>query len=197
MSVESGRWTPGIGDPTHMGWATVAVYFLASLLCFIAAIKTTSNDESISPEQLRGLRIFWISLSLMLIVLGFNKQLDLQSLLTQVGKDLALAQGWYEYRRIIQFLFIFIIGGAGVIALLYLIRKYWQVLDHIKITLAGCFILFIFVLTRAMSFHHMDIFIHKELAGIKMNWLFELGGLVVILLGSIIYSCNITKIKRR
>src|SRR5882672_1117833 len=28
-----GDWSPGIGDPTVMGWLTVAAYFAASWLC--------------------------------------------------------------------------------------------------------------------------------------------------------------------
>ena len=39
------------------------------------------------------LRLFRMPLSCALLVLGFNRQLDLQSLLTQIGRDLAITQG--------------------------------------------------------------------------------------------------------
>ena len=29
-AVEGGRWKPGIGDPTVMGWVTVAAYFVTA-----------------------------------------------------------------------------------------------------------------------------------------------------------------------
>jgi len=43
MSVENGKWIPGIGDPTIIGWITVAVYFIVALICLKAAF--TSNSE--------------------------------------------------------------------------------------------------------------------------------------------------------
>lgn len=187
MSTENGRWAPGIGDPTIMGWVTVVIYFGAAFLCFWAVLKTYANQDNIIPGQDKALKLFWFCLSVFLIILGTNKQLDLQSLLTQVGKDMAIAQGWYEKRRVVQFLFIILIGGTGVIVLSVLIRKFWKMLDYVKVTLVGCVILFMFIMIRAMSFHHVDILINTRLAGIKMNWLFEIGGLSVILLGTIRY----------
>ena len=32
-----GRWVAGIGDPSVMGWVTVAVYFATAFLCFRAS----------------------------------------------------------------------------------------------------------------------------------------------------------------
>ncbi|MEJ2141390.1 MAG: hypothetical protein P8Y24_03380 [Gammaproteobacteria bacterium] len=187
MAIQDGRWAPGIGDPTVMGWVTVAIYFAVALLCTWAAIRTSANKDNTVQGQDKALSFFWFSLSVLLILLGINKQFDLQSLLTQVGKDLAIAQGWYEKRRTVQFLFIIFIAASGVGVLALLVRKYWAMLDYIKITLIGCVILFIFILIRAMSFHHVDIFIHTKLAGIKMNWLFEIGGLSVIWIGALNY----------
>ena len=45
--------------------------------------------------------------------LGVNKQLDLQTLFTQLARDLAMAQGWYEERRRYQVAFIIAIGLLG------------------------------------------------------------------------------------
>jgi hypothetical protein len=41
-----------------------------------------------------------------LFALGINKQLDLQTALTELGRVLALSQGWYEQRQVVQFWFI-------------------------------------------------------------------------------------------
>lgn len=191
MSIENGRWTPGIGDPTIMGWVTVAIYFGAALLCFWAVLKTSIKQETSIPGNGKALKLFWICLALILVFLGFNKQLDLQSLLTQIGKDIAVEQGWYNKRREVQFLFVIFIGVGGTIILSFLMYKYWKMPGYIKTTLIGCVILFVFIMIRAMSFHHVDIFLKAKLVGIKMNWLFEIGGLSVILLGTISYLCSL------
>ena len=36
MTTPDGHWRLGIGDPTVVGWATVAAYFLAAGLCAAA-----------------------------------------------------------------------------------------------------------------------------------------------------------------
>ena len=176
MNIEDGRWVPSIGDPTVMGWATVVVYFIVALLCFKAAAVSLSVEE----KHIKSVKIFWSVLFLFLIFLGINKQLDLQSLVTQIGKDMAISQGWYKDRRMVQFIFIIFIGVFGVTGLTMLIIIYRHTYLGIKIALTGCLFLFGFILVRASSFHHMDEFINFQLAGVKMNWLFELGGLSII-----------------
>ena len=44
----NGRWTPGIGDPTILGWVTVFGYALAVVLCVRAMLKAkrASTDAS-------------------------------------------------------------------------------------------------------------------------------------------------------
>ena len=83
-------WTPQIGDPSVLGWLTVASYFFASLLCLRAA----GHDASAKN--------LWRALGFALIALGINKQLDLQTLFTQVGREYARSGRWYEHRRAVQ-----------------------------------------------------------------------------------------------
>lgn len=100
---------------------------------------------------------------------------------------MAISQGWYKDRRLVQVGFIILIGLLGITTLTILIKTYSNTCTAVKITLAGCIILFSFILIRASSFHHMDIFINLKLIGIKMNWLLELGGLAIIGLGGFRY----------
>ena len=50
----------------------------------------------------RRVKLFWMGLAALLVFLGFNKQLDLQTAFTFLAKDFAKATGWYENRRIVQ-----------------------------------------------------------------------------------------------
>ena len=181
MGIENGRWVASIGDPTVMGWITVAVYFTVAIICLKAATTENANKSE---------KHFWFYLTFFLMALGINKQLDLQSLLTQTGKDLAIAQGWYKDRRFIQMGFIILIGLLGVTGTIILLKTYRNANTAIKIAFVGCIILFVFILMRASSFHYMDIFINKELAGVRMNGILELGGLAIIGVGGFLYFYN-------
>ena len=181
MSIENGRWVPGIGDPTVLGWVTVAVYFIVALVC----LKAVFNEQSD-----RKLKTFWLILTFFLIALGINKQLDLHTLFTQIGRNIALEQGWYKDRRTVQAGFIIIIGLTGVTFLTFLIKIYHDTSSSVKIALTGCVILFAFILIRASSFNHIEIFINLEFIGIKLNWLLELSGLVVIGVGAYRYTTH-------
>ena len=73
-------WEPGIGDPTIGGWITVVLYFLAGASCW----KTTG----IVLRQSRGQYsdgYVWRAISVVFFFLGINKQLDLQSAMTELG----------------------------------------------------------------------------------------------------------------
>jgi len=168
------HWRPGIGDPTVGGWVTVGLYALAAISVF----------RTLRAVERPGEGAFWRGIFIMLVLLGINKQLDLQSALTDLGRILAFLQGWYAQRQTVQVWFI--LGVAAVcllvaIALLVLARKApaptWVALIGMAIVLA-------FVLIRAASFHHIDRFINARILGLKWNWVLEMGGLSVVLLGS-------------
>ena len=173
MLLLADRWTPGIGDPSFAGWLTVAAYFGVAVLCLVGGRRELARRQ-------KRVRAFWMCLSLVLIALGINKQLDLQSLFTQLGKDLARVQGWYGSRRIVQAAFIVslgVLGAGGLGLILWRLRRSRRA---VKVALAGCLILFCFILIRASSFHHMDRLIGWQFLGLRVNWLLELGSLALV-----------------
>ena len=175
-AYDDGRWHAGIGDPTIFGWSTVAVYLVAVLCCIRQAhvVKMRGGGTK-----------FWIFLAIFLLLLAINKQLDLQSWLTQTAKDSALANGWYEHREPVQIAFISIIGLSmlivGVASRLYLISS-WR---HYPLAWLGILLLFSFILMRAASFHHFDILINRDILGIKINVILEIGAVLFIILATI------------
>ncbi|RYG87135.1 MAG: hypothetical protein EON58_21005, partial [Alphaproteobacteria bacterium] len=76
-----------IGDPDIVGWLTVVAYLVAALLSFASYRKPTMmpspGEKAYSSLLVR--RRFWLLVTITLIALGINKQLDLQTLLTSVG----------------------------------------------------------------------------------------------------------------
>ena len=108
--TDADGWHLGIGDPTAVGWLTVAAYFFAAFLSWKAAGRARAPGGW--PPQ----AVFWVGLAALLVMLGINKQLDLQTWFTLAAKRAAQSQGWYENRRIVQFLFILALGAGSLFA---------------------------------------------------------------------------------
>ncbi|MCX4241091.1 hypothetical protein [Paraliomyxa miuraensis] len=191
------QWSAGIGDPTFMGWLTVVAYFAATWLCLrafmvekagpprpyrhaIAALWRVVRRHWPRPPAPARRAGLWVLLAAILAVLGVNKQLDLQSLITELGRIAAIEGGWYEQRRPIQVGFIgaVLVAGAGlVVALGWLARGH---LRDFRLALGGMVVLVTFVVLRATSFHHIDILIGTRVAGLELNWVLELGGISLV-----------------
>ena len=174
------QWSPGIGDPTVMGWLTVAVYIVAAVFAFMRA----RDAFALSGAGAAELKAFWLGLFVLLLLMAVNKQLDLQSALTAAGRCMAAYQGWYAERAEVQIAFMLglvVLGAGGALALLWRMRRHLRAL---RLVISGVVMLTLFVLLRAASFHHMDRFIHTDIFGVQMNWLFELGALAMIIAGA-------------
>lgn len=173
-AVEDGRWTLGLGDPTPMGWATVGGSLMAAVLCLLWAKPPGAG------------RLLPLSLAFAMTLLAANKQLDLQSLLTELGREAAEAQGWYEDRRTFQWIFIAAIGGAatlGLAALLWILRRRWR---ESGLALAGVAFLLAFVVIRAASFHQIDQGLGETWIGMRLNGILELGGIALVGVGGLV-----------
>jgi hypothetical protein len=172
------KWQIGIGDPTVMGWVTVVAYFGAAILCGRCATNAyrARRQGLVSAQPI----LFWSALASVLVLLGINKQLDLQTWFTLLAKSLALEQGWYEDRRFAQAVFILVVGVIGLAGLGI---AYWltrRAVPRGRLALLGVSFLGCFVLIRAASFHHVDQLIGFRLAGLKVNWILELSGILIV-----------------
>jgi hypothetical protein len=172
-----GRWSPGIGDPTVMGWLTVLLYAIGAWQCF----RLASTHAAVIG---RGDARLWRILALALLLLGINKQLDLQSALTELGRMVAAQQGWYAQRHAVQEQFIRgVIAVAGIAAIVLTILAYWAHPATV-VALVGSAFLLAFIVIRAASFHHFDVLIRGEYLGLKLNWILEMGGIGIIIAGA-------------
>ncbi len=167
-----GRWHPGIGDPNVTGWVTVAAYVAAMVMCAVCAAR----------EPTRGRRRFvWAAFALTMAFLGVNKQLDLQTWFTEIGRDMAQAEGWYAVRQTVQALFIAALAGAGAIGLVWLLHLLRGLGSELRCAALGLLLLAVFVVARAASFHHVDRLLGIELAsGVRLNALLELTGIGIV-----------------
>ncbi len=173
------RWSPGIGDPTLGGWITVFLYLVTAYWCWRVA-----NDVGAEGHATRWETRAWRILALLFVALGINKQLDLQSALTEIGRVLAYYQGWYENRRTVQFAFIGVVGGLCLIAALALLAMIWKAPPPTWLAAGGTMLILLFVGVRAASFHHIDELIDTRVLGLRLNWILEMGGILLVLLAT-------------
>lgn len=172
-----GNWSPGIGDPTIGGWITVLLY-VASATSIWVLLKGHNFAHHEHDRRI------WRVLLVCLIVLGLNKQLDLQSALTEIGRIMAHRQGWYENRAQVQQAFIAGTGILGMTLLAVLVPLARGAHSATLCALVGGLALVVFVMMRAASFHHVDQFLGVDLGGLKYNWIVEAGGLIWILVST-------------
>ena len=188
-------WQLRFHDAYPMGWVITAAYFLVACLCFVTWHKSKSrcslNSFSVQPR-------IWLLLSLLLLFLGINKQLDLHNFLREWGRVLVIDFGWYDARREIQRWFIRVLVGAGVLALLFLGWFFFTRLTRQKemwpIAIGlGC--VAVFILIRAASFNHVDYLLSKWriIGPFRMKYVAELGGILLVGLGA---GMKLVKVRR-
>jgi ATP/ADP translocase len=184
-----GRWHPTIGDPSFVGWFTVVSYLACALFAgFSARTHQKADHRSF---------YFWSLVALLMLLLGINKQLDLQSLLTEMGRQVARYQGWMEERRVVQLWFIAgfsTILMAGFVCFCIIMRNLFR---RFMLAFMGLFLLLGFIIIRAASFHHIDEVLHSRIWDLKMNWIFELGGIFIVWVAAAIDMRRPGKIRKQ
>jgi len=186
------NWRPGIGDPTVWGWITVAAYFVAAFLAVRAARASQFSGHRWQSEAL-----FWILLAFSMLGLGINKQLDLQSLLTDLARIMAKDGGWYRDRHVYQEAVLLLFGVAGAIAILGLLVTLRRYCADIRIAALGINLVICFVVIRAASFHKVDDLIGRSLLGLNWNVILELPGILLVAVCAMRYSHRQTRARLR
>ncbi|RYD47622.1 MAG: hypothetical protein EOP83_27750 [Verrucomicrobiaceae bacterium] len=167
------RWRPVIGDPSPMGWFTVAAYALAAILAWRVWARDRQSNRA------------WLGVSVLMVFLCLNKQMDLQSLVTDIGREISRFFDQYENRRTYQKIFIFAVLAVVAIFGPLFAWKYRAFVSTHKLLTAGLVFLLTFIVIRAISIHHVDAFLKTSRAGgVKMNWVLELTGIGLVALAA-------------
>ncbi|WP_439587263.1 hypothetical protein [Hydrogenophaga sp.] len=176
-----GAWSPGIGDPTVGGWITVALYVCTAWACLRVLLYKRHKQVVLRDNE----QLIWRLLMLAMVALGINKQLDLQTALTEFARVLATEQGWYGNRRQYQEAFIAAVIVMGLTALAAMAVLVWHAPAPTLLACAGAAGLIVFVAVRAASFHHVDAILGWRWGGLPLNWILEMGSLVLISWGAL------------
>lgn len=180
-----GEWRPGVGDPTFLGWFTVAAYFAATGCCWRARVAANRVQD---PAVARGSVRVWSMLVIGLLALGVNKQLDLQSAVTALGRSMVRAQGWEARREELQRGFVVGVAALAATVCVWLAVLARRELGRMALALLGWTGLCLFVGIRAASFHHVDRMLGLAWAGASLNAVVELSGIAIVALGAVTHG---------
>lgn len=165
-----GRWPPMIGDLSFLGWFTAGSYFACAIVAFIAIIT----------NQMGGRRpiFFWSVISLFMIFLGVTKQIDLQPLFTDVGRQIAKA---LDQRQISQIWLIVAFGSTALVAFLSFAIIMRGMFRRFIFAFIGIYFLLSFFFLKVSSIYHFDEILGFAPLGAKIYFVLELTGIYLIL----------------
>lgn len=179
-----------IGDPSTLGWVIFFTYFVASLTCgYTGWYSKRKYSRYRGCSDLRSDTYWvWYPLTALLLLLGFNKQLDLQTWLRWFGEKATKYLGMYEHRRIVEAIFVVCLAILcfGVIG--FWIWRLRKRLKRYGPTILGMICLCLFVVVRSAHFNH--VFTTPEAPALFRGYgnpihLFELCSLILIILGAL------------
>lgn len=154
-------------------WVTVLAYLAAAAISAMAASKASLRRE-------RRDHVFWRATVILMIFLGINELLDLQTLLTVIGRANAEAYGWYAIHRTVQYYFV---AGLAVFAAFAGIAALWLTRGThvaVRIALIGLGFIGLFILLRAASFHHLDDLLGRGFKAFSLWMMQELLGILIV-----------------
>ena len=171
-------WKFSFDNPTILGWTVVAVYLVAAVCCGRAALKSREHST-------RSLTFIWWAFAVVLVMLGINKQLNLQTLMIVIGQNISNSGDWYGARRQAQLIFALFFAAFSIAALIWLWRQYGPFFRENQLIIAGAIILVLFVVLRAASINHtfaLPIFGFKD---DQWAWILEITGSALIATGAL------------
>lgn len=185
-AVRDGRWYWELGDLDAGAVVVTGLYLLTSIVCLLAARQLNQlPSQTLRRVDPKSEATFWFVLAFLLLLLGINKQADLQSLITLHGRDLFQYVGLYQVRRMFQIVFIALVAILALLCVLFGLwvvrRRSWP--SHLAAIGLGFQAAFIVI--RAASFHHIDYLLGQRIANLKINLLLESIGLVLMLLAAV------------
>ena len=169
-----GRWVGEIGDPGWSAWGIVALYLVAAALAVRAAATAPARDE----------RIFWLISAGLLVVFAANKQLDLQTILTSLGRCASKAEGWHDRRWIVQLAVAVLLGAGALAAVAIAVLHLRPLLARTGIAAAGLILVGAYVVGRTVIINHVDRMAGLNLSTLRLTWALEVPGALLVMAGA-------------
>ena len=172
-----GNWMPNRGDPTISGWGITLLY-MAVGLCALYCTGAFQGRGAIPLSTYYAW--FWWVVGIAILLLGVNKQLDLQILLADVGRTYAQVHGWYEQRKPVQIRTIALFATLGLGALEWFAYRLRRAPRSTWPAMAGMLLLALYVLLRMVGLHPIEHVMGLRWLRLELGDWVEIWGLLCI-----------------
>lgn len=178
--VVNSRWVHqapsllALHDSGPAAWIIVAGYVVAAISCGLAAHCARACPQG----------KFWTATALLVAALGVNKQLDLQTWLTFLGRRLAQSDGWYAERRAVEGAFLIIFAGLSVVLAAWFLRSARPNFRGRAATISGLAALGGYAILRAATFYHVDSQPDLIIATLPVRDVLEFSGTILVAIGA-------------
>ncbi|MBI9097872.1 MAG: hypothetical protein JEY91_05320 [Spirochaetaceae bacterium] len=136
------NWLSKSGDDTFWSWVITLMY-VVTIVFSIYYIQKIKNDE---PKH-----FLWVCISIFLLVLGINKQLDIQILLSMVARFVTKHLGLSEYHYLIHNIVTLSLFVSMITVSIIVLIRIRTIIMQSLIPLSAVTILMVFILLRAAS----------------------------------------------
>jgi MFS family permease len=157
------------GNLSLLGWIVAVAYVLGAVFCVRAGLVTQQHGRRHSNKEQP-----WWGLAAVLLFLGVNKWLDLQTVLIGLGRAASRTEGWPQSGRAVQVVFVVLFTLAILAAAIACLTKWgWFLKKHPGVC-AGVALLFLFLVVRDATINHVDELLHVSLYDDSWGWILEL-----------------------
>jgi len=131
---------------------------------------------------------FWWMMVAILILVGINKQLDLQMLLADFGRTYSKYHGWYDQREPIQRRVLALGACVGMAGLLGVGYKLKRAPKSTWFALCGVIFLGVNILIHLVSLHWAEHMLGSPIMGVSLENALEIVTLVWIIISAMTFN---------
>jgi hypothetical protein len=154
----------------------VLAYTIAGAACLVAGVREQRHKRG-RPELWP---LFWFVTAGFYLAIAVGRAVDIGGLATELGRDVAIAHGWYAERHKYQAM---VVGAVTAIWFVTVAISLWRVPARRRRYLPEAivaFTLLAFIGVRAISLHQIDSLLYRRhLHEVKVDAVVELAGVVV------------------
>jgi hypothetical protein len=165
-----------VSDWLNSGGLRALAYLMAGVCCVLAGIREVRRRRDY-PELWPT---FWFVTAVFFFAIAVARETDVANLVTQLGRETAIAQGWYDHRRKYQTMVVATITGVWFITV---VISLWRVPARRRRYLPEAIVVFsllAFGTIRAVSLHQIDSVLYRRpIHGVRIDAIMELPGLAL------------------
>ena len=155
----------------------VVLYALAGTTALLLGVIERQRGNAAGP---RLWPTFWFATGGLLLTMALGRASNVSDLLTDLGRERARSDGWYEVRRSLQ---AWVVGAVAAVWAVTVAFAIWRVPERRRRYLPTALVVFTlvcFVGIRLISLHQIDTLLDRDVRGVSIGAVTEVGLLLLV-----------------